>query len=61
MQYKLKADGRFVCGTTSFGLSAGAVVQVTQTDPSTHKVLIDFGGRMVDWFHESVLAKFEAV
>ena len=61
MQYKLKEDDRFVCGATSFGLSAGAVVQVTQTDPSTHKVLIDFGGRMVDWFHESVLAKFEAV
>lgn len=61
MQYKLKEDGRFVCGMTSFGIPAGVVVQVTQTDPSTHKVLIDFGDRMVDWFHESVLAKFEAV
>ena len=62
MQHKLKEDGRFVCGITSFGLPAGAVVQVTQTDPSTNKVLIDFGGRLVDWFDESVLAKrFEAV
>ena len=61
MQYKLKEDGRFVCGITSFGLPAGAVVQVTQADPATHKVLIDFGGRLVDWFHESVLSKFEAV
>ena len=62
MQYKLKEDGRFVCGITSFLLPAGAVVQVTQTDPSTNKVLIDFGGRLVDWFDESVLAKrFEAV
>lgn len=60
MQYKLKEDSRFVCGITSFGLPAGAVVQVAQTDPSTHKVLIDFGGRMVGWFPESVLAKFEA-
>lgn len=61
MQYKLKEDSRFVCGITSFELSAGAVVQVTQTDPVTRKVLIDFGGRLVDWFHESVLSKFEAV
>lgn len=62
MKYRLKEDGRFVCGTTSFGLSAGAVVQVNQIDASAHKVLIDFGGGMVDWFDESVLAKrFEAV
>lgn len=62
MQYRLKEDGRFVCGTTSFLLPAGAVVRVTQTDPGTNKVLIDFGGRLVDWFDESVLSKrFEAV
>lgn len=61
MQYKLKEDCRFVCGMTSFGLSAGAVVQVNQIDASTHKVLIDFGDRLADWFHESILAKFEAV
>ena len=60
MRYKLKEDDRFVCGSTSFGLSAEAVVEVVQTDPSTRKVLIDFGGRMVDWFHESILTKFEA-
>lgn len=62
IQYKLKEDARFVCGTTSFGLSSGAVVQVNQTDASTGQVLIDFGGGLVDWFDESVLAKrFEAV
>lgn len=61
MKYRLKEDGRFICGVTSFGLSAGAVVEVCQTDASTNKVLIDFGGRMIDWFHETILSKFEAV
>ena len=61
MKYRLKQDGRFVCGTTAFGLSAGSVVEVRQTDTSTRKVLIDFGGRMVDWFDQTILSKFEAV
>lgn len=61
MKYRLKEDERFVCGVTSFGVPAGAVVVVRQTDASTHKVLIDFGGRLIDWFHESILSKFEAV
>ena len=60
MKFRLKKDSRFICGGTSFGLSAGAVVTVTQTDKSTNKVLIDFGGRMVDWFHESILNQFDA-
>lgn len=62
MQYRLKENGRFVCGIASFGMSAGALVQVSQIDESTGKVLIDFGGGLLDWFHESVLTKkFEAV
>ena len=60
MQYKLKEDSRFICGVTSFGLAAGAIVDVRQTDASTRKVLIDFGGRMIDWLPESILSKFEA-
>jgi len=61
MKYRLKEDRRFVCGVTSFIFPAGAVVVVRQTDPSTNKVLIDFGERLIDWFHESILSKFEAV
>ena len=62
MQYRLKEDRRFVCGITSFGMPAGALVQVSQIDASTGKVLIDFGGGLLDWFPESVITeKFEAV
>lgn len=61
MKYRLKEDGRFVCGVTSFGLPAGAVVYVRQTDSSGGKVLIDFGERLIDWFDESILSRFEAV
>ncbi|MCZ2107086.1 MAG: hypothetical protein LC106_06885 [Burkholderiales bacterium] len=62
MQYRLKENGRFVCGITVFGMSARAIVQVSQIDMSTGKVLIDFGGGLLDWFSESVITeKFEPV
>ena len=59
--YKLLDDCRFRVGVTSFGLSKGKFVKVTQIDKEYNKVLVDFGGGYVDWFHESVLDKFEKV
>lgn len=59
--YKLVEDSRFRVGVTSFGMSSGVLVKVTQVDMEYNKVLVDFGGRNVDWFHESILDKFEKV
>jgi hypothetical protein len=60
-KYRLKSDGVFRCGITTFGLSAGSIVEVTQLDKEGRKVLIDFGGRMVDWYSDRMLDRFEAV
>ena len=58
MKCKLNENRRFICGVTSFGLSVGAEVEVIREDKSTHKVLVDFGGGLIDWFHVSVLDSF---
>ena len=59
--YKLVEDSRFRVGVTSFGMSSGVLVKVTQVDKEYNKVLVDFGGGYVDWFPESVLDKFDKV
>lgn len=59
--YKLKVDRRFRCGISCFGMSAGAVVKVTQIDKEYGKVLIHFGGRDTDWFPDVILSDFEKV
>lgn len=61
MKMQVKQDSRFRCGITSFGLSAGAIVNVRQKDEESRKVLLDFGGRMMDWFSDSTLSLFEEV
>jgi hypothetical protein len=61
MKYQLKQASRFVCGSTSFGLSAGTIVEVKQHDQANNKVLIDFGGRLIDWFHVSYLDQFAPI
>lgn len=53
--YKLKKDGRYTCGVTSFGVAAWHQVEVTQVDSEYRKVLVDFGGGMIDWFHYSIV------
>lgn len=58
---KLKDESRFICGATSFGVPAGKIVELRQTDPRTKQVLLNFGHGMLDWFPESVLARFEAL
>jgi hypothetical protein len=55
--YVLKQTTRFVCGITSFELSAGSMVRVTQLDTYNSKVLIEFDDRLVDWFHSSTITK----
>jgi hypothetical protein len=57
-EYKLKEDRRFYVPNTSFGLSAGAPIKVTQVDEATHKVLVDFGDRLIDWFDDSIMTVF---
>ena len=59
--YKLVEDSRFRVGSTSFGMSSGGMVKVTQVDREYNKVLVDFGGGCVDWFHEAIFSKFEKV
>ena len=59
--YALKENGRFRCGTTSFEIEAGHIVRVKQVDSSVRKVLIDFGGNTVDWYSDTILAKFNRV
>lgn len=55
----LRTDIRFTCGTTTFDCMAGKVAFLRQRDERNRKVLLDFGGRMVDWFHESILEYFD--
>lgn len=57
--YVLKESHRFRCGMSSFELSKGAKVRVAQLDTQNNKVLIDFGGRDCDWYHNSVLDLFD--
>jgi len=58
-KYKLKEDSRFRCGLTSFGLSAGRIVEVKQVDKEYRKVLIVFSSGLVDWYADSMLDMFE--
>lgn len=60
-QWSLSYDMRFRCGSSCFGLSCGALVQVVQVDKSTGKVLIKFSDRDIDWYHESILENFEQI
>lgn len=56
---KLKESRRFRCGVTSFHCRQGKLVYLMQRSKTTGKVLLDFGSRRVDWFHESILDCFE--
>lgn len=54
----LRTKRRFTCGTASFSCDAGKLVFLRQHDKQNRMVLLDFGDRYVDWFHESVLEDF---
>lgn len=56
-KYRTTKDGRFLTGGIGFSVAAGYVVTVRQVDRANNKVLIDFGGRMVDWFSQGLLAE----
>ena len=60
-KWKLNEPSRFRCGITSFELPIGSIVEVRQYNKEYGKVLIDFGDRMIDWFSDSILHKFDAV
>lgn len=59
--YALKKNGRFRCGITSFEIEAGHIIRVKQVDSSVRKVLIDFGDDLVNWYSDTILAKFNRV
>ncbi len=57
-KYRLKKDVRVRTGVTVFTITKNAEIEVTQQDKTNHKVLIDFGSRDIDWFHNSWLSKY---
>ena len=59
--YQSTAIKGFRCGISSFILKAGSTVEVRQHDRQHRKILIDFGGRDIDWFPENELKWFEKV
>lgn len=59
--YKLKVDRAFRCGNSCFSMRAGSVVKVLQIDNDGGKVLLHFGGRDMDWFHNSIMQYLELV
>lgn len=48
-------------GLSCFELHAGSIVEVKQIDLHFSKVLIDFGGGIVDWRHKSDLDCFDEI
>jgi hypothetical protein len=46
---RLIHDQRFRVGQTSFDMAEGSVVSVLQIDEYNKKVLLDFGGGLIDW------------
>jgi hypothetical protein len=57
--YKLLKSRRFRVGVTSFELSAGAIVSVSQHDAEHKKVLVEFGPSTIDWMPDSILSDFD--
>lgn len=60
-KYKLKNEKSFRCGVSVFTLSAGSIVEVTQTDKEYLKILIKFSDRETDWYPDTYLWYLERV
>lgn len=61
-KYRLSKEIRVRVGVTSFSTPKGKELTVKQHDKERSKVLIDFGGGYIDWFHENWLNHYaEAV
>ncbi len=58
--YVLNEGCAFRCGVSSISLCKGAVVIVRQVDVEGRKILIDFGGRDVDWIDDGVMSKLDS-
>lgn len=56
--YKLKEAMRFRVTNSSFELSEGSLVKVTQVDSNFHKILIEFEETITDWFSDKYLDFF---
>lgn len=59
--YKLKEDRLFRCGVSVFEVKEGAIIEIKQVDRDGRKVLIDFGGRDIDWFSDGCMVSLERV
>lgn len=59
---RLIHDQRFRVGQTSFDMAEGSVVSVLQIDEYDKKVLVDFGGGLIDWVsRQTVRSCFDKV
>ena len=47
--YRAKDKFRTIAGGAAFTVQAGSQVVVTQVDTRNHKVLVEFGRRLLDW------------
>ena len=56
-KYKLNNDVRARVGTTVFTSLKGTELRVAQHEKINSKVLVDFGGGYIDWFHETWLKR----
>lgn len=56
-KYKVNKQLNIGLSGCAFTLKEGAEIEVSQIDELRRKVLIDFGGRMIGWFHESWLER----
>lgn len=57
-EWKCKKELRVKCGLSSFIFQKGRQIFINQIDekvPNSKKILINFGGRQMDWFPESFL------
>lgn len=60
-KYELQNDQRFIVGVTSFEMLQGDCIEVTQVDPLSKEVLVDFGGNLIDWKHRRILEKLKKI
>jgi hypothetical protein len=57
--YKATQDIKATCGTTVFTLPQGFNISVTQVNPESEEVMVDFGPGFSDWKHKSFLNRFK--
>lgn len=57
--YKLKDNRRFSVKGWTFDCGKGQQVLLIKRDDDRKKVLLDFGGNLMDWFNQDILLDFD--